>query len=264
MATQQACQRFATLAELLADPAACTFTDVDDGTVLEASLDMASDMLYLLSGGRITGVCTRTMRPTPDDPYQSRMSSLLSTETYPIVNYGVERGWMKRYNGVETIPLRGPNTEILEVVIDGIVLNPSEYGLMDRKFLFRRVGYWPSANDLTLDDSRVGTWSVTYRFGRPPDMITKQAVIEVAIELANEANGKRSGLPVGATQAFIQGVSVSVQERSQALRDGGSHLPKLARFLGIYAPNGAPRSGAWSPELRHGWNMTETEGPSGS
>jgi len=249
---QYACERFVDLAELLDDPEACAFTATDDGDLLEACLDQASDIIYLLSGGRITGICTRTVRPV-GDACRPRTGE-----------YGQVAGWLPYFGGVGTIPLRQPNTDIVEIVIDGVVLNPAEYGLMDEHFLYRKTGAWPSVNDLTLDDSNDGTWSVTYRFGRPPDKLTRMATIELAVELANDAIGKETHLPPGITSANIQGASVSLQDRAEALRNGSDQLPKLSRFIGVFAPEGPARSGVYSPELRHGWNLVEVEGPSAS
>ena len=252
MTTQFACERFVSLDDLLEEKMACSFTEADHGDLLEAALDQASDMLWLLSGGRITGVCVRTVRPFGD--YQCGFRGYDQTEP----------GWMKDFGGVGTIPLRGPATNIIEIVIDGLVLGTDEYGLMDGRFLYRKSGHWPSNNDLLLDDTEDGTWSVTYSFGRPADLITRMAAMEIAVELANDLLGKSTNLPPGVTSAFIQGASVTVRERSEALREGGSQLPMLSRFLGIYAPLGPNRSGVYSPELKHGFDMVEMAGPNGS
>ena len=122
MALQLACQRFASAAEVLADKAGCNFTDIDDGDLIEAALDQASDMLYLLSGGRITGICTRTVRPYEDGCGGTSYDWLTGGN-----DYGVQVGWLKLFNGIPTIPLRGPGTDIVEMVVDGVVLNPSAY-----------------------------------------------------------------------------------------------------------------------------------------
>jgi hypothetical protein len=259
--TQYACQAFVSLAELHASEAACAFDDTANDTLLSSAIDQASDMLYLLSGGRITGVCTKQVRPVGD--YQSTAWTSSWDGSWPwrgadMNDVGYPAGWLVRYGGVETIPLRGPNTTIVEVVVDGTILGAAEYGLLNGNLLFRVTGSWPRCNNLLVTDTAVDTFSITYSFGRTADLITKMATIEVAVELANDSLGKQTHLPPGVTSANIQGAQVTLQDRSQALRDGTGQLPMLSRFLGVYAPEMTARCGVYSPELRHGWNLVET------
>src|SRR5690606_11125137 len=56
-----ACEAFATFEEYLEAPCARSFTDSDQDFI-EGLLDDDSDLLYTLSGGKVTGRCTRTVR----------------------------------------------------------------------------------------------------------------------------------------------------------------------------------------------------------
>jgi hypothetical protein len=171
---------------------------------------------------------------------------------------------MERFDGLDVIPLRGPRTEVLEVVIDGVVLNPSEYGLLDNEYLFRRSGSWPSSNSLTKAPGSVGVFEVQFQFGHVPDFLSRQAAIELAIELTKHLGGLRSSLPPGVTSADIQGARVQLRDIADAIREGDGNMPRVTRFLSVYAPDGRTKSSVWSPELSHGWALVESEGPAGS
>ena len=238
-----ACQPFVSVDEVLESACACELNELDDGAVIEELIDDASDMLYVLSGGRVAGRCTRTVWPTRD-------SGCLPSE---------RQSWVG-YDTLDTIPLRGPNTEVMEVTIDGVVLNPSEYGLLDGFKLFRRVGDWPESNDLTKADTEVGTFTITYRFDWFPNRTTKRAAIELICQMIKEEPRVLSRLR-GVVSANVQGVSVTMDDRDDVAALG---LPEVNRFLDLYAPRGLGALGVYSPELNHGWILHSVYGPSGS
>lgn len=253
MATRYACQPFITADDVLDASCGCDLDAVDDADLIELMIDQASDILSLVTGGVVSGICTVTVRPVNlcHDPYIDSM--------YP------PRDWRRQFGGINTIPLRGPNTDIVEVVVDGVVLNPSEYGLLDNQYLYRKAGCWPQRNDLTSPATQTNTFEITYRFGREPDKLTRMACIELACELLKDVKGKASSLPRGVTSASIQGASISVRNRADALRSGDEQIPVVARFMSIYANDGVNMvAGVWAPELEQFWNLVEVEGPSGS
>lgn len=253
MATRFACQPFITADDVLDAACGCDLDAVEDADLIDLMIDQASDILSLATGGLVSGICTVTVRPVAlcHDPYIDSI--------YP------PRDWRRQFGGINTIPLRGPNTDIVEITINGVVINPSEYGLLDNKYLFRRSGCWPSVNDLTLAATQTDTFEITYRFGREPDKLTQMATTELACELLKDLKGKATSLPRGVTSANIQGASISVRSRAEALRAGDEQIPVVSRFLSIYANDGMNMvSGVWAPELEQFWNLVEVEGPSGS
>ncbi len=246
---QYACQQFATATDLLNDEkCACELDAGVDGALIEAVLDMASDALYMLSDGRVTGVCARTVRPVGEGwcPPIGFWASVYGDAPY----FGT-------LHGKNVIPLRGPRVDVVEVLVDGVALTAGEYGLIDDVYLYRVDGSWPSASDPT----DANPFEVTYRFGWPPDFVTKQAAIELACELAKDALGKSSRLPQGTTSANIQGAAVAIRDIAD---DDAEGLARVARFLSLYVPRERERSGVWSPELGMGWRLAQAEGPSGS
>jgi hypothetical protein len=258
MTLRVACQAFATAEQLLDSNCACALDAEDDAELIDEMLDEASDLLAQATGHAVTGICTVTVRPVAlcDDNFDP---------FYPAYDRTSVRDWRRQFGGLNSIPLRGPNVDVVEVIIDGTVLNPSEYGLLDGRYLFRRAGCWPSVNDLKLETTEPDTFGITYRFGTAGGALGRMACIELACELIKDAKGKSSSLPRGVTSANIQGASISVRDRAAALRDGEEQIPVISRFLANWAPDG-PNAvvGVWSPELEQAWNLVQVEGPSGS
>lgn len=227
-----ACTPFVTVEEFLASDCACSLDPIEDEILIEALIDQASDMLSLLSGGRITGVC--------------------SDKVYPV---GTQDCWVPMlWEGrvpVNGVKLRGPNTNVTNVTIDGVVVPPAEY-VVNRdpagySVLTRIGGYWPTIND----PYALGTgyeWSIEFTFGRLPDLITKIATMELACELISFTKTGRTNLGPGVTSANVQGVSISLRDQAESLREGSEFVPAVARFLGIYAPEGRARSNVYSPD----------------
>lgn len=242
-----ACQAFITADDILDGKCGCELDETDDAELIADCIDQASDMLSVISSGMAAGVCTVTVRPVrlcSDGP------AAFDTT--------------RRFGGIVTVPLRGPETRVVSVIVDGVVLNPSEYGLLDDRYLFRKVGCWPTSNNLRLDDTNVGTWSITYAFGFV-DKLTRMAATELACELIKDGLGKPNALPRGVTSISVQGASASVRNRAEALRDGDEQIPVLARWMSQYAYDGPHTvSGIYSPELDQGWELVEVEGASGS
>lgn len=235
MTLNYACERFASSAEFFASDLSCAYTSPTDDALAAAVLDVASDMLYMATGGRVHGRCTATVRPMRCAPC------------------GVRRHWWDYANPDRGIELRSPVLSVNTVTIDDDVIDPTTYVLIDGVRLLRKSGSWPNSNDLDLDDGETGTWSINYTFGREPDWITKQATIALAVNLALDASGLVNSLPAGAKSVNLQGVSISLEERSEALRN--STIAQLNQFFSVYAPDGRYVNTVWSPDLYDGWEL---------
>jgi hypothetical protein len=244
---QLACTAFVTVDEVLDSSCACDLNEDDHGALLADLIDDASDMLYVLSGGRVFGRCSRTVWPVKVG---------YCPPSYDLIN---DRSSWVNWDSVDSIPLAGPNTEIMEVTIDGIALNPSEYMLLNGNKLVRRVGYWPTSNNLTLTDAEEGTFTITFRFGRPFTTIDKRAAIELVCQMANDEPRALSRLR-GVVSANVQGVSVQLDPDEVS----NLGLPEVNRFLDTYAPRGIAVLGVYTPELTHGWRLHTVTGGSGS
>lgn len=249
---QFACQPFVTADDVR--NATCGCEIIEDDEIIESWIDMASDIIYVLTGGQITGVCTKTVRPVAncDLPcFSPRRRDM---------DYGMDRYAL--YGGLIPVSLRGPNTQIMQVKLDGEVMNPMNYAVVNGRHLIRRDDKrWPLGNDLTEDDDQEGTWSITFRFGREPDLLTVQATLELACELAKADQGRSNVFPPGVIAASVQGASVVVQDAvDQAAngQPGDASFPTVARLLAIYPPH---LSAVYSPEIDAAFSLIEVAYP---
>lgn len=251
MGPQLACEAIVTVDDVLDAACACDLNEGEHGELIEEYINDASDILYVLSGGRVFGRCTRTVRPFRDVNSCGPRSLLWGA------------GWSGEswvdWDGVDSIPLRGPNTEIIEVTIDGEVLDPSTYGLLNGSKLFRREGVWPNTNDVTLADTEVGTFSITYRFGDVANLSKQRAGIELVCSMVKGDRNTLSRLR-GIVSANVQGVSVSMADNEV----DSLGLPEVSRFMDIYGNRGLGNVGVWAPETNHAWHLVTVSGGSGS
>lgn len=243
MAPRLACQAFVTVEDVLSAKCACELNEADDGALIAEYIDEASDMLYVLSGGRVFGICERQVWP------------IKTGECYD----GPERTDWVSWDSVDSIPLPGPDTNVIEVTIDGIALNPSEYGLIDGHKLFRRSGCWPVSNDVTKADTQAGTFTITVRFGAAVRELARRAAIELVCQMVTNDNAAINRMR-GVVSATVQGVSVQLDDDPV----GQMGLPEVNRFLDVYASRGMGALGVYSPELSHGWRLISVTGGSGS
>lgn len=261
MSPRLACQPFVTLVEVLEATCACELNEDDHGDLIEEFADDASDFLYVLSGGRVFGRCTRTVWPYRPFAYcRPGGMGFGGWGRYGWAGDGYRESWVD-YDSVDSIPLQGPETSIVEITIDGLLISPTEYGLLDGNKLFRK-GHkvWPSSNDITLDDTQDGTFTITYSFG--PTVIVrsvKRAAIELICQMVQGESQALTRLR-GIVSANVQGVSVTMS--NDDVQNLG--LPEVARFMDIFGSSGKGPVGAYSPELNHGWRLLEVSGPSGS
>lgn len=250
MTLQFACQPFITAGQLRNDPS-CSCRFLDDNPLITHVIDAATDLLFMLSDGRVHGVCQRTARPMKTGICGFTEGDLYGT--MPATRFG----------GHDVIPIPGVRPEVTEVLIDGVVLGSAEYRLIDNEFLLRVDGTWPTTNSLTLDSGDVGVFEISWRYGFL-DFVTEQAALELACELLTAFTTNRSRLPDGVVSANIQGAAVALRESLDGESDPSAGLDRVRRFYAVHCRDGQPRSGVWSPELTHGWQLVEVEGPAGS
>jgi ABC-type transport system involved in multi-copper enzyme maturation permease subunit len=89
------------------------------------------------------------------------------------------------------------------------VLPANAYRVDGRRKLVRLDGKrWPDCQDLVLDDTQPGTWSVTYQTGTPPAEGATTAVTMLAVEISKACSGDTTcKLPKRVTQVVRDGVT---------------------------------------------------------
>ncbi|MDE1904831.1 MAG: hypothetical protein KGH75_00080 [Rhodospirillales bacterium] len=255
--------------DVLQAPALADFT-----VSAELAADMAmaaSECLYGLSGRQYTGaagpVTVRPVaRPTDiDTRFGHRgVPNGYQTAGQATTAYGMPGSGAVNYFGTSKpseVELYGyPVTGIDLVKIDGIVIPPNEYYVQDRRTLVRRRPSasatpterygWPVNQLLDLPDTEPGTFSVTYRYGVAPPQLGVNAASVLAVQLVLNALNQANSLPQRITSISRQGVSVSVVDVMDFLKDGLTGIWSCDIFIRWANPTGARLpSLVWSPDV---------------
>ncbi len=142
------------------DVAECCSVETTSSVIFDAAAQMASDLLFSISGRLFAGECSRTVRPECDTCWCG----------YQVLSRGYVIGpWDWGYPLVlcdscliacepSLVKLAGaPIREITEVKIDGDILDPSEYRIFNDRYLQRLDNArWPRSQNLTLPDTEDG------------------------------------------------------------------------------------------------------------
>jgi hypothetical protein len=149
---------------------------------------------------------------------------------------------------VSTVVLPVPVGRIIEVKIDGVVLDPDLYRVDDGKNLVRLDGEeWPYCQDMSLNDG-VGTFLVTYMQGFEATNVEKRAVGSLASEFIKMLGGdKKCRLPRGTRTVTRQGVNIELV--TDLFAAGTTGLPEVDAIIRALNPNGLKfRPRVWSPD----------------
>lgn len=235
--------------------AACCNAELGtDTSPLDDYVYAASELLFQYSGRIYSGLCEKTVRP-PCRPGCGCGYQVLSR------GYVVPGPWWDWWAVTEgpcqpsRVLLSGyPVRQITEVKIDGSLLASTEYGLLDYRWLVRKNDeWWPRCQDLSLDDTEEGTWSVTYTYGQPAPISGQLAAAELACEMykACVAGTGECALPTGVTRLVRQGVVIEkLAFTAWGLQQGiwRTGLTRVDAFLNWANPKGIQRRATiWSP-----------------
>jgi len=242
------CQSFVDAADVLGSDAACHIDTRDEQTAQDAG-DAASDIVYALTGGLYTGICTVTRRPVHRDICRDPGTEHLISN------------WSDYYSQ-DVIPMPYNLISVEEVIIDGVTLDPSEYRVFDGRFLARSDGGdWPRTNRLWLDSTEEHTFELVIKFGTPPDWLAIASATEIAVKLLVDDAGGGSYLR-NITSASVQGASVQIDKAAASMAAAG--MPMTQTLIGAFVNQGGHPAGAISPAFDEQWVLIEVSGPSGS
>lgn len=248
------------------DPQCCEQWDNED--VTDAQRDraaaIASSVLWRLSGRRL-GVCSATIRPCGRD--------CEGASTY--FGGGYQRGAVftpQLVNGTTwvntTCPCPnecscchvcqleipgGPIQEIVEVTIDGVVIDPATYRIDNHRWLVRESGFdcWPRCQDLGADPGEPNTFTITYRRGIPLDAAALAAFSTYACELLKACiPGCACRLPKRVQTITRQGTTISFVDPMDFLDRGRTGLEDVDAWLAAVNPSRLQeRSRVYSPDI---------------
>jgi hypothetical protein len=150
---------------------------------------------------------------------------------------GCGRGDSCSCTRVSEIFLPGPVGQIVEVSVDGVVLDPSTYRVDNNSQLVAQGDLvWPSCQDMTAAAGEEGTFVVTYYRGFAPDAMTTYAAGVLASEFYRACTGKACRLPAGVTSITRQGVSMEIQ--TGMFSGGYTGIREVDAVISIYNPYG--------------------------
>lgn len=222
--------------------------DTLNPAVTGAAVSMATETLWSLTGMRF-GTCQVTLRPCARECqtggfYDDFGPPWASSYPQPALVGGL---WFNLTCGscpgdcsctpVSEVRLPAPVDTIVEVKIDGTPLVSGAYRVDNNRLLVRTDGgVWPRCNDLNLEDTEAGTWSVTATYGESLPAGAALAVGQLACEIARAAAGGDCKLPAGVQQLIRQGVTISYPDVGELFKQGRTGLYLVDMFVQAWNP----------------------------
>lgn len=259
-----------------------------DAGILTNCLQMASDLLYSLTGSRYAGSCQDIVRPcsrwTAQDHGRPIRPAYFNQGFYPGTGDGYWApdpslfGWCACNSEEQSDGLMLPSvnlgvfplTGIEQVLIDGTVVDPTTYVISNNRSLVRLAPDpvtanpgWPTSNRHDLTSDQVGTWEVTLDYGIPPPIGGVLSCAEYALNLfrAFVPGSGDCQLPGYVTQITRQGVTAVMANPMQLLVDGMTGLRLCDSWINASNPaHLRRRATVWIPE--HG-RRVRRNGPVG-
>jgi hypothetical protein len=184
---------------------------------VQQAIATATDILYRLSGRQWPGECQGTWRPC-------RTTERCGCGDFHLCNC----------IGGATIVL--PHPRVLS--IDAITMDGSsflDYRFYKPNWLTRTDGErWPCCQDLTLDTTEDGTWSVTYTHGGMPPVGGLTAARVLTAELVKACTADKScRIPVGAVSVTRRGVTYDM-----SANEGKTGITEVDLWLNSVNPHG--------------------------
>lgn len=248
------------------DVAACCSVETTDGSIFDDAAEKAQQLLYELSGRLFAGECERTVRPC-------RTNCGCGWQVLSrghLVSWRHE-SWYCDENpcgcaALSRVALAGPVREVSEVKIDGAVVDAATYRIERNRWLVRvrdpadpdTALSWPGCQNLDLEDTEEGTFSITYTVGRDAPALGVEAAAQLACEIYKACDSSATcALPSGVTRIIRQGLTIEKAafaawayqpgSRSQA-RGWRTGLSLVDAFLNAYNPAGVLRPPIfWAP-----------------
>jgi hypothetical protein len=245
------------------EPIWCETLSAGAAAVTGDAVQMAAEILWIATGQRF-GLCEVTIRPCRQecwDGYNGWDQWWPGVGGTRGVSGGGPRPWW--WNGmwynvcgscpgscsctmIDTALLPAPTREVVRVMLDGVVMDPTTYRVDENRKLVRTDGQlWPMCQDMAAADDQPGTWSVTLTVGEDVPTLGRRAMGQLAAELARDCAGEDCSLsPYEVTSISRQGVNLSFgspNEVDPAIGQMG--LRWVSLFVNTYNPNGLKRRG---------------------
>lgn len=223
----------------------------------------ATDLLYVLSGRQFRWGRS-VVRPTALNSgwqFQNQLYPYSSMSGYGSA-WGFAAGWAWTAIGMgwwqygqdsSECVLQGPVTKINSVMVDGAVLDPSNYALYDKRRLVRMIdplrqssGAWPWEQNLMLPLSEGGTFAIDYEWGSHCGPAGQMACGELAVELARAfAGDDETRFNPRVLSITTEGVSMQTGDALAYIEKELTGLPLVDIFLQAMNPRGRRQRSAF-------------------
>lgn len=252
----------------------CPDWDTYSAEIQAQALEFATYIIWSATG-RQYGLCEMTVRPCgrqctncPDGWYWDGMG----TWTPYIWNGDWHNCWCGS-NGPGgcctcdpdcQVYLPGPVHSITSVKVDGATLPVSgaggfNYFVLDQKWLVRTdtEACWPLCSDQNLGPGDPNAFEVTYLRGREAPAILATAVGIYSCEFAKACVGADCRLPSRVTSISRQGISISMVDINEILKNGLTGIWEVDQIIMHVNPYGIKGSARfYSPDLPEGRQIT--------
>ncbi len=209
-----------------------------------ATIALASEVLWALSGRRWGGAVTRTVEvvaPTPGEPIPSGWDLSWGLVMHPAVIDGqiVNHGCCAAPSEVR---LPGSPVAVVSVSYRGAARDPDSYDLRGPYLRDLTGRGWPVCEPGVV---------VTYTSGKAPPEGGQRAAALLAREYALASLGQPCGLPANVASQTRQGISQTFVTASQLIALGQTGVVPVDAWLATVNPGRLTRRArAWSPDTQ--------------
>jgi hypothetical protein len=217
---------------------------------VEIALARAWTTLQVLTAGALA-ICPIVVRPCREDCAVPSAAYWRAPVTgyapgmapfWPAVSDGVWSNIWCGHRGdcgcsaVRQIKLPGPVGRVVEVRIDGAVVDPEAYRVDDNAYLVRHDGEgWPTCQDFNLPAGEENTWSVTYYRGSVGDIDVRAAAGLLAAEwLLAMTDPDNCRLPSGTVAVVRQAIQIEIEK--DMFEGGLTGIPEVDQTTARFNP----------------------------
>lgn len=216
----------------------------------DAAAALAGRVLWTLTG-QVFGVASATVRPCFDPypagtTYQGGAGAVYwpGIAVNPAASGPCGCSTDCGEVGYDRLALPGPVAAVDDVMIDGVIVDPTTYRVDSRRWLHRIDGErWPTHQNLHAPDDAAGAFTVHYQRGVPVPADGQAAAGRLAVELLASATGGACQLPPRVTSASRQGQSIEVADIREWFAGGLTGVEQVDLWIMAVNPYRSRRPG---------------------
>ena len=211
----------------------CPLPDSVSELAAFSAIEIASAVLYEVTGRRWSGLDSAVVRPSAEDTsnkfqvpfWNETWGSFASVEGSCVPTDTLNLGYF-------------PVVSVTDVKINGITIATNLYQLQDRKFLVRvDGGVWPCTQNLSAAPTQPDTFAVSVVHGIEPPEAGKHACAVYAAELAKSFCNLDCALPQRTQYMTRQGISTIMLDPLNVIERGMIGLPTVDAWVRAVNPH---------------------------